>query len=171
MSPARFLTACLAVLLSQPVLAERADRSQPINLEADTVTYDEASHRSLYQGNVQLSQGSLALRADRLDVRQGDDGLESLSATGHPVAFRQKSDTGEAIEGFADRIDYDSRSGKVEFSGNARLRRGEDELRGASISYNTNTSTYEVHGSDTASGTGTGRVRAIIRPRVRTPSQ
>jgi len=161
---------CVA-LLASPAHAEKADRDKPINLEADTVTLDDIRKISVYQGNVVLTQGTLMLRADRLQVTQNENGLDKVSATGRPVAFRQKVDgRDEYIEGFADRIEYDGVNSQLELTGQARLRRGADELRGAQISYNANTGFYKVVGQPNAKTPG-GRVRAVIRPKPRTPEQ
>lgn len=160
-----------AVLLASSAHAEKADRDKPVNLEADTVTLDDINKVSVYQGNVVMSQGTLMLRADRVQVTQNADGLDQVSATGRPVAFRQKADgRDEYIEGFADRIEYNGVSSQLELIGQAMLRRGSDELRGAKISYNANTGFYKVVGQPNAQ-TPSGRVRAVIRPKPRTPEQ
>ncbi|MGE5318583.1 MAG: lipopolysaccharide transport periplasmic protein LptA [Hyphomicrobiaceae bacterium] len=160
-----------AALLATSAHAEKADRDKPVNLEADTVTLDDIKKISIYQGNVVLSQGTLMLRADYVQVTQNADGLDKVSATGRPVAFRQKVDgRDEFIEGFADRIEYDGVSGQVELIGQARLQRGSDELRGAQISYNANTGFYKVVGQPGAK-TPSGRVRAVIRPKPRSTEQ
>ena len=156
-----------AVLLTHPAHAEKADRDKPVNLEADTVTLDDARKVSVYQGNVVLTQGTLTLRADRVQVTQNATGLDKISATGRPVAFRQKIDGQDAyIEGFSDRIEYDSVNSQLELIGHAQLRRGNDELRGAQISYNAKTEFYKVIGQPDAKTPG-GRVRAVIMPRPR----
>jgi lipopolysaccharide export system protein LptA len=156
-----------AALLALPAHAEKTDRDKPVNLEADTVTLDDIKKISVYQGNVVLSQGTLMLRADRVQVTQNADGLDKVSATGRPVAFRQKVDgRDEYIEGFANRIEFDSVNGQLELIGQAQLRRGSDELRGAQISYNANTEFYKVVGQPDAK-TPSGRVRAVIRPKPR----
>ena len=156
-----------AALLASPAHAEKADREKPVNLEADTVTLDDIKKISVYQGNVIMSQGTLMLRADRVQVTQNASGLDKVSASGHPVAFRQKVDgRDEFIEGFADHIEYDSVSGQLELIGQAMLRRGSDELHGAQISYNANTEFYKVIGQPDAK-TPSGRVRAVIRPKAR----
>lgn len=157
-----------AALLAAPAHAEKADRDKPVNLEADTVTLDDIRKVSVYQGNVILRQGTLMLRADRVQVTQTEDGLDKVVATGRPVAFRQKVDgRDEFIEGFANRIEYDSVKSQLELIGQAQLRRGSDELRGAQISYNANTEFYKVVGQPDAK-TPSGRVRAVIRPKPRT---
>jgi lipopolysaccharide export system protein LptA len=162
-----FYAVLCAALLAAPAHAEKADRDKPVNLEADTVTLDDIRKVSVYQGNVVLSQGTLMLRADRIQVTQNASGLDKLSATGRPAAFRQKLDgRDEFIEGFADRIEYDSVNSQLEMIGQAQLRRGDDELRGAQISYNANTEFYKVVGQPDAK-TPAGRVRAVIRPKPR----
>lgn len=157
-----------AALLAAPAHAEKADRDKPVNLEADTVTLDDIRKLSVYQGNVILRQGTLMLRADRVQVTQTEGGLDKVVATGRPVAFRQKVDgRDEFIEGFANRIEYDSVKSQLELIGQAQLRRGNDELRGTQISYNANTEFYKVVGQPDAK-TPAGRVRAVIRPKPRT---
>ena len=131
------------------------------------MTLDDIKKVSIYEGSVVLSQGSLLLRADRVQVTQNAEGLERVSASGRPVAFRQKIDGREEfIEGFADRIEYNGVTSQLELIGQARLRRGSDELRGAQISYNANTEFYKVVGQPGAQ-TPSGRVRAVIRPKPR----
>lgn len=165
-----FYAVLCAVLLASPAHAEKADRDKPVNLEADSVTLDDIKKVSVYQGNVILSQGTMMLRADRVEVTQNAEGFNKVSATGRPVAFRQKLDgRDEFIEGFADRIEFDSTNSQLELIGQARLRRGSDELRGTQISYNSNTEFFKVIGQPGAK-TPSGRVRAVIRPQPR-PAQ
>ena len=158
-----------AAALAAPAHAEKADRDKPINLEADTVTLDDIRKLSVYEGNVILSQGTMMLRADRVQVTQSAEGLDKVVATGRPVSFRQKLDgRDEFIEGYASRIEYAGATSQLELIGDARLRRGGDELRGAQISYNANSEFYKVVGQPDAQTPG-GRVRAVIRPKPRPP--
>lgn len=155
------------MLLSFPAHAEKADREKPIQLEADTVTIDDIKKVSVYQGNVILSQGTMLVRADWVQVTQNAEGLDKVNATGRPVAFRQKMDGSEEfIEGFADRVEFDGVTRQLELIGQARLRRGSDELRGTQISYNANTEFFKVVGQPDAKSPS-GRVRAVIRPKPR----
>ena len=167
-----FYAVVCAALLASPAHAEKTDRDKPVNLEADTVTLDDVRKISVYQGNVILTQGTLMLRADQVQVTQNASGLDKISATGRPASFRQKVDgRDEFIEGFSSRIEYDGVNSQLELIGQAQLRRGSDELRGAQISYNANTEFYKVVGQPDAK-TPAGRVRAVIRPKPRTqPAQ
>lgn len=172
MPATKLLTATLlscALWWTPAVHAEKADRDKPITLEADTVTLDDIRKLSVYEGNVILGQGTMQLRADRVQVTQNKEGgLQSLQATGRPVSFRQKLDGSENyIEGFAQRIEYNGATSQLELIGQAQLRRGQDELRGSRISYNADTESYRVSGQADAQ-TPAGRVRAVIRPRPKT---
>lgn len=163
----RMCAGMCAALLAFSAHAEKADRDKPVNLEADTVTLDDIKKVSVYQGNVVMTQGTLMLRADRVQVTQNAKGLDKVDATGSPVAFRQKMDgSDEFIEGFADRVEFDGVNRQLELIGQARLRRGSDELRGTQISYNANTEFFKVVGQPGAK-TPSGRVRAVIRPKPR----
>ena len=74
MMPAQSIPRLLfcAALLAAATLshAEKADRSKPVNLEADRVTVDDVNKVHLFDGNVTLSQGTLSIRGDKLVVTQ-----------------------------------------------------------------------------------------------------
>jgi lipopolysaccharide export system protein LptA len=134
-------------------------------VEADSVRVDDARKMAVYEGNVILSQGTLKVQADRIDVRQDDKGFGSGEASGSPVRFRQKLDKGdEYIDGTASKIEYDANSETIKMIGAAWLRRGADEIRGNLITYNMRTEQYRAEGS--VKGVGEGRVRAILQPRT-----
>lgn len=149
-----------------PVWADRADRNQPVQIEADRARVDEQKKVAIYEGNVTLSQGTLRVYADRIDIRQDDKGFASGEATGAPVRVRQKLEGRDTfIEAQAHRLEYDAASEQVRLIGGARLKRGDEELRGNLITYNIQTELYRAEGG-AASSEGDGRVRAILRPRA-----
>lgn len=165
------LVVCLG--LAPAAHGEKADRDKPINLEADTMEVDDAAKVATYTGNVRLSQGTLLILADKLVVRQDAQGFTSATAHGNPASFRQKRDgVDEYIEGWAQRIEYDGRRDRVELFTNARVKRGQDEVRGSYIAYDARTEFYQVKGgADAVSETNPkGRVRAVIQPKPRNPT-
>ncbi len=149
--------------------AERADRDQPVNIEADRVEIDDQKKEAVFEGNVVLTQGTLMLKADRIIVDQDETGFQSGIAFGSPAYFRQKREGFEDfIEGEAERLEYKGKEEKVELFVNAKLKRGGDEVRGNYISYSALTEFFEVMGKEpgsSAEGSSGGRVRAIIQPR------
>lgn len=157
-----------ALLAPATALAELADRDKPINLEADTVTVDDATKISTYQGNVQLTQGTLLIRADKLVVTEDATGLQHATAYGNPASFRQKREgLDEYVEGYGLRIEYDGKNDKVELLTQARMKRGQDEVRGNYISYDAKTEFFQAlgGGKEAAPGKEKGRVRAVIQPK------
>ncbi|WP_413437446.1 lipopolysaccharide transport periplasmic protein LptA [Sulfuriferula sp. GW1] len=173
-SPFAAVLLLLTLLLAGgPALAEKADRSKPVNIEADSVTVDDLRKVSVYLGNVVLVQGTMTLHADKIVVHQDAEGFNSATAYGNPVSFRQKRDgVDEYIEGYADRMQYDGKPGTLQLFDNAHLKRGADDLRGSYISYNSNTEFFEVKGGNNAAGSPSGRkgrVSAIIQPKPAKP--
>jgi lipopolysaccharide export system protein LptA len=160
-----------AVLAITPALAERNDRTKPVNLEADRVTVDESKQTATFEGNVVLTQGTLMIRGDRMIVQQDADGFKSGTAHGKLASFRQKREGyDEYIEGFAERIEYDSKADKVQMFNQAHLKKGNDDVRGNYISYDAATEFFRVTGGGkqaATAGNPEGRVRAIIQPKVR----
>jgi lipopolysaccharide export system protein LptA len=163
--PIEILLICMgamALVFSPGVQAEKADRSKPINVEADSVKVDDIKKVATYEGHVVMSQGTLMITADRIEVSQDSKGVISGLATGKQTYFRQKMEAShEYAEGWAERIEYDGQGDKIKLTGKARLKRGIDELRGNQITYDSSTEFFQAKGSSSPSG----RVHAVIRPR------
>lgn len=158
------LLSAAALALAAPAFAERADREKPIHMEADKVTVDDAKQVSVFEGNVRLSQGTLSIRADKVVVREDKDGFVHATAYGQPAHLRQKRDgADEWVEGWGERMEYSGKSEQVELFTQARVRRGEDEVRGDYISYNSVTEFFQARGA--AGGGPQGRVKVVIQPK------
>ena len=72
------------------------------------------------------------------------------------------------IEGSAERIEYDSKAEKLQMFNRAHLTKGNDDVRGNYISYDSATEFFRVTGGGkqaASPGNPEGRVRAIIQPR------
>src|SRR5512137_814501 len=95
-----FLLAAALLLAATPAAAEKADRDKPLHLEAARVVMDEAKQVSIFEGNVELTQGTLHISADRLVVQQDAQGYKHCTATGQLARFSQKHEgTDEIMEG------------------------------------------------------------------------
>jgi len=162
----------LGVLSLTVAHAEKADRDQPVNIEADRVEVDDKKQEAVFEGNVVLTQGTLMLKADRIVVNQSESGFQSGVAYGKPAYFRQKREGfDDYIEGEAQRVEYYGEQEKIELFDNAMLRRGGDVVRGNYISYNAATEFFQVMGNEpgtNTTGSSGGRVRAVIQPRTET---
>jgi lipopolysaccharide export system protein LptA len=165
------LLAAALIALNMPVCAhaEKADRDQPINLEADSLKLDDLNQVNTFDGHVQLIQGTILIKSDKIVVTKSHDGYQHMVATGMPSSFRQRMENSpEFVEGYGERIEYDTRADTVDFFSHARVKRGQDEVQGDHITYNSKTEIFEAHSktsTDGKSGATKERVRAVIQPK------
>jgi len=160
------LLAAILSLGSPACFAEHADRDKPLLLEADQVLIDDAHKTSTFTGNVRLSQGTMLIRGDKIEVMKFSDGFQQAKAFGNTASFRQKRDgSDEYLEGYGERIEYDTRTGTVDFYGQARVKRELDEVRGDHITYSMKTEIFQVSGGASSADTPPKRVRAVLQPR------
>jgi len=171
MSPGKnnLFLAGLLLLCMFPCYAELADRNMPLHLESDQVMIDDAKKVSTFTGNVQLTQGTMLMRGDKIIVIQDNDGFKHGSVYGNTASFRQKLEgVDEYVEGSGERIEYDARAEVVAFHAQARVKRGMDDLRGEHITYSIKTEVFQVSGGVTMPGeTPPKRVRAVLQPKPR----
>jgi lipopolysaccharide export system protein LptA len=168
--PCRFAAAALGLLLLVPLAApaEKADQAKPLQIEANRMSADEARKVATFEGDVVLTKGTIEMTAARIVVTEPEEGSHQATATGTPVRFRQRLDPKEGkagawVEGEALRIEYDERSERVELFDKARVTRDGDQVIGDYILYDQRTEFFAVRGDKKA---GSGRVRAIIQPKV-----
>lgn len=187
----RLGAALLCALAAGQAPAEKADRTKPLQVEADRLEYDDLKQVNVFIGNVTLTKGTLTIRGDRIVVRQDPEGYQFGDAYGKPATFRQKRDgpgtagtNGPAtagdqwIEGWGNRLEYDGRHETVRLHERAALRRldGErvtDEVYGSLITYDSRTEFFTVDGGGQPAATANnpqGRVRVVIQPRQAEPA-
>jgi lipopolysaccharide export system protein LptA len=162
-------------LAAGPAVAEKADRGKPMEVQADkSGTADLQSQVSRFSGNVVITQGTMVIKADRVEIRQTPDGYHQATAwgaSGAPVSYRQKRDgVDEHVEGVADRVEYDGKAEVLRFIGNSvvrRLRGKEmvDEITGSLITWNHAAEQFSVQGGTPTASSPSGRVRAVLGPR------
>jgi lipopolysaccharide export system protein LptA len=174
--PARFWLALVALMpASVPALAEKADSAKPIRYSANNLDGNETEQTVLLSGKVEIQQGTIVLRADRVVLKQQPDGTYNVSATGKPVTFRQKMDNSdEYVDAQAQRVEYLGSKELVELYDQGWIRRGKDELRGNFLTYNSGNGAFAGRGSWPPAGAapaGDGRVTGVIQPRAKEPSK
>jgi lipopolysaccharide export system protein LptA len=174
--------ALLLAVATVPALAEKADRTKPMNIEADAMRYDDLKQTSVFTGNVVVTKGTIIIRGARIDVRQDPEGYQYgvvTAAPGKLAYYKQKRDSGvdEWTEGESEVIEYDSRADNVKFIRRAIMRRligakVNDETTGALIVYDQSNDTFTVNGAplppgaSVAAGNQGSRVRAILTPKA-----
>jgi len=92
-----YCCALLLALMSSGVCALESDSDQPINIDSNTATYDDATATSTYIGNVISVQGSIRVIRISCGLFCGRD-AEKLVFTGNKAKFKQTpSEGGEDI--------------------------------------------------------------------------
>ncbi|MFP4560875.1 MAG: lipopolysaccharide transport periplasmic protein LptA [Thiohalorhabdus sp.] len=131
-------------------------REEPLVVESDEMTVRDAEEEAVYTGNVVATQGDMVLRARRVVVSYGEQGMRTIRASGSPVTMDQGERHGEAEEAF-----YDAREGTVLLTGSAYLEEGPNSLEGARIRYYLDEERTEVFSNE---GEDNGRARAVFQP-------
>jgi lipopolysaccharide export system protein LptA len=171
----RPLAALALAALCLAAAAEKADRGKPMTLESDQpCTVDLVKQTSSCSGRVVIAQGTLLIRAERIEVRTTPEGYQMATASGtdaRPASYRQRRDgVDEHVEGQAQRIDYDGRANTLRFEGQASVRRLRgtevaDEIQGSLILWDNVAEQFTVQGGAVTPGNPGGRVRAVLAPR------
>ena len=158
----------LALLAAFPAWSEKADRDKPTQIEANRMSADDTKRMNVFEGNVVLTKGTIAVRADRIVVRQDAEGFQHTTATGTPVRFKQRQDPKEGekvglwMDGEANRVEIDDRKQTIELFDKARVNRGGDEVAGNYIFVDQRSDFFSV---SAGKGAPQGRVKAVIQPK------
>ncbi len=181
--PTLAAVALAALVGSVPVAhAEKADRTKPMSVTSGgdhPAVVDMKNHSATLTGNVVITQGTLEIHADRVEVSQDPDGNQLGFAFGSgdkPATFRQKRDgVDEYSEGDAQKIEYDSAANRVRFVGAAHLRmlKGSavtDQANAALITYDTASDTIKLTGDTGMPSTTGGRTTIIFTPKASSAS-
>lgn len=158
----------LVLMFSFPAQAEKADKDKPTELEANRMSADDVRRLSIFEGKVVLTKGTMRVLADRIVVRQDEEGYQYATAEGKPVRFRQRQDPrppekeGIWMDGEALRIEIDEKANTVKLFESARVNRGGDQVAGNYILVDQNSEYFSV----SAGKDGEQRVKMTIQPKA-----
>ena len=157
-------TVCCALLLgfySATNFALESDKDQPITIDSNTATYDDATGTSIYTGNVVSIQGSMRVESDKLVVCFKDGEAEKLVFTGKRAKFKQtpsegaKDITGEALTG-----EYYPKKNLLVLIEEATVWQGNGTYSSRRIEYDSKSSLVKA-GDDSS---GSKRVHVTLQP-------
>ena len=138
-----------------------SDRSQPMNIEADRATLNEKTGNSVYEGNVQVQQGTLVLEGSKMTVQLSNNEIDTIILTGNPATYRQRpdgKDTDQHAE--AGRIEYQAIDDRIILLENARIwQSGSEEFRSERIVFNLKSNTVNAGSNNPGD-----RVRITLQP-------
>ena len=149
----------IALTFSYSAQALKADRKQPIKVEADKANIEKQSGISTYSGHVVIRQGSLIITADKLKLYTKNGKLERMVANGKPATFNQRGAQGKNVRANANKITFHMKRNVAIFEGKANLMQGDNTFNSNRIIYNANTNSV-----DAGKSSGGGRVIITISP-------
>ncbi len=124
----------------EPANALQSDYEQPINVVSQEQMADLKANKMVFEGNVEATQGTMKIVADKVEVERSDSGqLKSIIAYGNPVTFEQTLDNGKPIHTSSRTLSYFPGESLVIISGGATIWQGESRMTGERIEYNIQT--------------------------------
>ena len=130
----------LSGTLLSSAFAEKFDMSQKIEIDASKQAADLKNKIFSYIDNVVITQGSLIIHADLVQVlTQSGSEEKTYIAKGKPATFEQTLADGTPLNLQADEIRYEPGNNLVIISGNALLQQEDSEVSGSKIIYNIDT--------------------------------
>lgn len=160
---AMVLVSLIALLSTSNIaMARQSDRSQPINVNADSSEFDEKAGVQSLQGNVQITQGTLQINADFIAITLENNALSKIEGRGSPIRFEQENEAGELMQGQAREIIYNAVDGTLILVGDASLSQPRQSLTSERITFNGQTQKVSADGGERSSGGG--RVSIQIQP-------
>ena len=172
MKPLYFLPTLLKfalyLLALQPTLlyALETDREQPIRIQADAAIVDETKGASIYKGNVIITQGTLEVTADEVEIFTADrEVIQIIAKTnkGSEVLAHYQQQSNEAMDmvvADARKITYLVQEERLHLAGDARLQQVQDVFTGQLLYYDLGRGIVNLNSSG-----GSDRVNMTITPK------
>ena len=155
--------ALCALAANAPLAARESDLSQPIDVSANRSEYDERAGTQTLIGDVEISQGTMRIRADRVAITLEGSRLARIDGEGSPIRFEQENEAGELMRGEAREISYEADTGTLVLSGAATLAQPGQSLASERIVFDAETQKVSAEGGGSDGGGG-GRVSIRIEP-------
>lgn len=127
------------------------DEQQPVKISANSLTASEKEGKSVYKGNVIITQGSLTLKGETVDISHPNNQLTTVIATGNPATFKRYSQVDQAwLKGKAQKIEYNAINKTVLLMGDALVEQpGKHLISGPKLFYNIEQQTLQAQSTDT----------------------
>ncbi len=153
----RFSFALTLTLLA--LTTQAAETLQPVKILADGVDVNQKTLSSTYRGNVELTQGAMQLKADKLQVFTKNGVLQRLKAEGKPAHFTAPLQDKSLATGEASVVNLNSSKGILLLTGDAKLTQMGNTIHNDRIEYNLNTGNLKAGGKNSKK-----RVEVILQP-------
>jgi lipopolysaccharide export system protein LptA len=106
-----------------------------------------------FEGNVRIDVDTTNIRCDGAELTFRDHRLSSAVATGEPAKFRDTRPLeGTVTNGEAKRFEYDLTTGRITFTGDARISEGSNTIAGELLVYDLNEQVVTAQGGEGQDG-------------------
>lgn len=110
---------------------------QKVTISADHMHLSLESGKSVYTGNVKITQGDLVLTGDKVTLEQNNDEVERMTVIGKPARYNHVTEKGEPIQAQSEHMVYIASQNKLIMTRNASLKQNDHHVSSQSISYDT----------------------------------
>jgi len=121
--------------MSTSVFALKEDVEKPVYISADSVVFNKAKGFAIYEGHVSIIQGTLEIKASKIEISAPKSIITKITAKGSPVSFQQKMDDGKMAKGKANRVIYLIKDKRLFLDGNAVISQNADKFSSNHIEY------------------------------------
>jgi lipopolysaccharide export system protein LptA len=150
----RPLILCLLVLGSW-AYALPEDSQQPIYITSDSAIKDEKRGLTIYEGDVDMQQGTLKIKGDKITIYLENEQVTRIVAKGKPASFKQQPDIDKGdVVAKAITIEYSVNEKIIDLTDQATLDQDGTTMAGNKIHFDINASRVEAG----------GRVNVVIPP-------
>ena len=116
--------------------------NEEITISADYMQLNIETGNSVFNGNVEISQGKLTLTGDKVTLKRkrlknGETEVDKLTITGHPARYSHITNKGKTINAESAKMVYTASIGKLVMTTNARLTQPENQVSSEKIVYDT----------------------------------
>ena len=158
------------LLFTLPTIVCASKPVEKIFIDADHMQMDIISGKSVYTGNVKISQGELVLTGDKVTLERSNNKVERMTVIGKPARYSHVTEAGENITAQSEHMIYIANQNKLVLTINAHLQQPDLKLSSQKITYDTEKKIVIAGSNDgaTASDTKTKqkqRVKITLTPK------
>lgn len=152
----------LLVLCTRSAFSNENDFGLPIEIGSNSQFIDGKNKTALYKDNVLITQGSLTIEADEVEVIASEgSGREIFVARGNPASYSQELEDGNPVSAKANEIRYEVAKRTISLTGNAELKQDTSQVKGNSITFDMVTEQLLATGG---ANDASGRVTTVFTP-------
>lgn len=142
-----------------------SDRDQPIHIQSDSAERNEKQGITTYRGDVQMDQGTLRIKADKVVIHSLDNQVSMIVATGKPARYNQTPEIDKpAVKASGDTIKYLVTEEKLQLIKNASLEQNDGTtMTGERINYDMKDAVVKAAGQ--TNSTRAKRIHMVIPPK------